>query len=358
MKIKQFLKDKYPVFLIFIVIIGLLIWNPYKRLATQIKNNDQKEGSVLSEEFKFHRIIDGKGVNDEKEVMPELVAVMIENSSDAWPLSGLENASIVYEALSEGRIPRFLTIFPITDLPDEVGPVRSARPYYVQIAKSFDALYAHVGGSPDGLALIKQIGLEDFNEFYNGQYFWRDEIGRFAPHNVYTSKDLILNKYREGVQKEKKYSWVSFENLKSDESKFILPYDVIVNYTPSTYQAKYVYDPAIKKYQRYQAKEPLITREEAKVFVDNVVIEEHPHQVLDSVGRRSIELSGKGRVWVFRNGEMVEGSWTRETSTSPVKYLDLNSTEIKFMPGTTWVNLVEVDSFTPPTIIIQENSTK
>src|SRR5581483_6348891 len=95
----------------------------------------------------------------------QVTAVMIENSLDARPQSGLDQAGIVFEALAEGGVTRFMALFQDTQ-PDYIGPVRSARPYYIQWLLGYDAAYAHVGGSPDALNDITAWHVKDLNQFY------------------------------------------------------------------------------------------------------------------------------------------------------------------------------------------------
>src|SRR5690606_23920743 len=127
----------------------------------------------------------------ERSRSPRTVGIMIENHYDARPLSGLADASVVYEAPVEGNYTRFLAVFPEDAEVQKIGPVRSARTYYLDWVSEYpDMLYMHVGGSPDALEKIKTHGIFDFNEFYRGWYYWRDS-GRYAPHNVYTSSALF-----------------------------------------------------------------------------------------------------------------------------------------------------------------------
>src|SRR5262249_15833287 len=113
-----------------------------------------------------------------------VTGVMIENSVQARPQSGLNQAGVVFEAIAEGGITRFLALYQDTT-PDNVGPIRSARPYYEQWALGFDAGYAHVGGSPEALNDIKAWGVRDLDQFYNSGSYHRIS-SREAPHNVYT----------------------------------------------------------------------------------------------------------------------------------------------------------------------------
>src|SRR5581483_7848643 len=124
------------------------------------------------------------------QVAPALAArpvtgIMIENSDFARPQSGLQDAGVVYEAIAEAGITRFLALYQDSS-PQYIGPVRSLRPYYIDFAAPFQASIVHVGGSPDALSEVKSGGFRNLDEFYNGDYFTRISA-RDAPHNVYTS---------------------------------------------------------------------------------------------------------------------------------------------------------------------------
>jgi hypothetical protein len=114
------------------------------------------------------------------------IAVMVENSVDARPLSGLHHAQTVFETVAEGGITRFLAIYATSTPSTPIGPVRSARPYYVEWASMFGGLYGHVGGSPAALELLAHAPVSDRDEFSYGTLYTRT-ANRDAPHNAYTT---------------------------------------------------------------------------------------------------------------------------------------------------------------------------
>ncbi len=118
-----------------------------------------------------------------------ITAIMVENSPEARPQSGLVDAGVVYEAIAEGGITRFVTFFQEAQ-PEVVGPVRSLRPYYIDWVRQFDAAVAHVGGSTQALRQVKAFGVKDLDEFANAGAYWRDSA-RYAPHNAYTSTENL-----------------------------------------------------------------------------------------------------------------------------------------------------------------------
>ena len=118
------------------------------------------------------------------------IAVMVDDQRDARPQSGFTDASVVWQAPAEGGIPRYMLIFQDRVSPS-VGPVRSARQYYIAWAAEWKAMYAHVGGSPQAMATLRAQGrgqlVYNADEFrWGGVYFHRTK-DRFAPHNVYSA---------------------------------------------------------------------------------------------------------------------------------------------------------------------------
>ena len=117
--------------------------------------------------------------------------VIIENSENARPQSGLASADILYETLAEGGITRFFALYQ-QEYPKIIGPVRSIRPYFIDIAKEYNVPFIHCGGSEEALNEISSdSSLMSLNEIQQGSYFWRDNL-RVAPHNLYTSSNNIL----------------------------------------------------------------------------------------------------------------------------------------------------------------------
>ena len=175
--------------LIFLLYIFRYLWLPEKSSSIQTPNLAPE--SVLN--FRHPLTGEPSAIEIPK---PQVFAVMVENSAEAWPLSGLDQAFLVIEAPVEAKIPRLEGFYYLGQKEvEKIGPVRSARPYYVDWAEEFGALYAHVGGSP---AALKQItasnDLFDLNEFWHGPNFWREAF-RFIPHNVYTSTELLTQAF-------------------------------------------------------------------------------------------------------------------------------------------------------------------
>jgi hypothetical protein len=151
----------------------------------------------------------------------QLYAVMIDNFRAARPQSGLAVASLVYEAPAEGGITRYLAIFSPDSAPAEIGPVRSARAYFLNWAKELGAIYVHVGGSPEAIELAKNLGTNDLNEFYKGSFFWRSD-NRMAPHDVLTSGEKLTSYQQLKSENVLEYPAWQFKDVATSTTNIIL----------------------------------------------------------------------------------------------------------------------------------------
>ncbi|HRH31825.1 MAG TPA: DUF3048 domain-containing protein [bacterium] len=278
--------------------------------------------------------------------LPQVFAVMIENSADAWPLSGLEDAFLVIEAPVEGNIPRFITFFSGEQAADaqvtpvaKIGPVRSARPYYLDWSAEFDSIYAHVGGSPEALDLINQRDMFDLNEFSQGEYFWRDVPRRQAPHNVYTSTDRLAEAALELETPDSTYgTWLFKDDAPiGAESARSLAIDWGEG---SLYDVAWKYDPASNDYTRLQDGIVFKTQAGASIVANNVAVLASDVTVVDGVGRRHIRTLGTGDALVVQDGTLILGTWKKDSIDDRLRFYDASGAEIRMNSGKTWIEVV------------------
>lgn len=266
-------------------------------------------------------------------------AVMVENHPDARPQSGLSKAQLVWEAPVEGGITRFLAVYDGTEKADEIGPVRSARPYYLDWAKELNAIYLHVGGSPDALTDLPKMKILDLNQFFNAQYFWRATV-RQAPHNVYTSSDL-LNKAKDDKQwgDSDIQSWLYKDDAALSDRPTSVP-DVDINFSAPDFEVLWKYDTQANDYVRSMAGQPHNDKDGSPIIAKNVAVEFTKVVVLDSEGRRQIDTVGEGRALVFFDGQSIDGTWKKTAAENRTRFYDSNGNEIVFNAGSTWIEVV------------------
>lgn len=283
------------------------------------------------------------GIGTYSEVNQRAFAVMINNHPKARPQSGLHKADIVYEILAEGAVTRFLAVFQ-SELPEVVGPVRSARDYYIYLSKGLGAIYVNYGGSPEAFDLLQYREITDYiggivrKGYADDQFFYRADF-RGAPHNVYTTADNLL----EGAKKRnfpltkeiEAFSFLSEEDRQDVGGENAT--DVTITYSNS-YKPGFIYDESSAKYQRFvNGKESNDRETKTPITVDNILIIEAPHRVVDSAGRRDIDLNRGGKGYLLRLGVMQEIEW-KNINGRITPYID--GEEARFVPGKTWVNVI------------------
>lgn len=264
-----------------------------------------------------------------------VTGIMIENSPDARPQSGLRDAGVVYEAVAEGGITRFLALFQDTE-PTYVGPVRSVRPYYLDFLGPYDASIAHVGGSGEALAQIKSQKIKDLDQFSNPGPFWRERT-RYAPHNMYTNvKEL---KKLEKAKGWKASAYASLERgAESKPAATPTASTINVELSRLLYNVSYKYDKKSNTYLRSLANRPHVDAKSNKQLAPAVVIV--PIIPRSQNGIYSVyAVNGKGKVLVFQNGTVTEGTWTKKNRKSQFQLKTKDGEMLKLAPGQTWFTI-------------------
>lgn len=258
-----------------------------------------------------------------------VTAIMIENSMDARPQAGLPGAGVIFEAVAEGGITRFVAIYQDSE-PDYIGPVRSVRPYYIQWAMGFDAAIAHAGGSAEALNLINAQGVKDLN--HNSAYFWRVN-NRTAPHNLYTS----LAKLRE-YEAQKGYGKANFTSLaRKAEQPLATPKARAIdfNVSSSNFNVHYDYDAATNSYKRSEGGKPQTDEKSGAQLAPKTVV-----ALVMAQGKSHIYTTyaviGSGPVVIFQDGNVIEGTWKKDSNTANFTFADAVGNPIQLNPGQTW----------------------
>lgn len=327
---------------IFLTGLGLLIW--FGR-ASQIEQS-AVESVIDASEAKpcpYRRRLDGICVESALGVDPELAAVMIENSREAWPLAGLASARVVYETPVEGNVPRFLAIYAAGDEVKKVGPVRSARPYYLDWVSEYgNTMYMHVGGSDEALEKIDAANVFDLNEFYRGQYFWRSD-DRPRPHNTYTSSVLwqkARKDYGKYYETEAYDSWVFDER---EPCQADCAAEVTVAFLSPTYDARWVFNSSTQQYARYQNKQVQQDADGVSITADTVIVQRVKSATIDEIGRKKIDTIGSGEALVFRDGYLIEGRWEKASRKDRTQFYDEKGGIISFKAGKIWIEVAPLN---------------
>lgn len=274
------------------------------------------------------------GIDASAEVAARPVtAIMIENSLAARPQAGIADADMMFEAIAEGGITRFIGLFQ-GSMPGSVGPIRSARPYYVDIARTFDAAYVHAGGSPDALERINQLQVKDMSAFESGDTYFR-VMFRDAPHDLYSTMEKIDKRRGElGFNSSTFAPW----KRKNDTPQTPTASQIQLTLSSSPFNPSFTYDQSSNTYQRQQ-NGSVHTDDNGKSVSPKVVI-----AVVTTVGQDGIystyRLTGSGEIRVFQDGIVSQGTWSKDSPESPFVLKDKNGLEFSLNKGQTWVTLV------------------
>lgn len=328
--------------LVFLTGLGLLAWFGYSFFGTPSSPPPDAEATDTASgvSCEYRSSLNGACTTQEG-VSARTIGVMIENHVDARPQAGLVKASIVYEVPVEANITRFLALYPSTEIVEKAGPVRSARPYYLEWLSEYgDALYMHVGGSPEALDKIEAYDVFDLNEMTRGWYFWRADE-RSAPHNTYTSSKLWTKALKDYPRPANEVfdSW-SFADDTDPACSEDCVASVRVVFDTSAYEVEWRYVSSTRQYQRYQSGRPHQDEDGTPIFADTVIVQHANVTVIDDIGRRSIETAGSGSAAVFRDGYGIEGSWEKRGRSGRTMWRTEDGTDIPLRAGKIWVEVV------------------
>ena len=289
------------------------------------------------------------------------LTVMVENHTEARPQSGLSSADVVYEAVAEGGITRFMAIY-LCNLPDvQVGPVRSARTYYLDWLGEYDGLYVHVGGAntpgpADALSQIIRYDVKDLNQFSIGfPVFWRDyqRVGHpvATEHTMYSTIEKL---WEVGAKRgwtavdEKDVRWdknfITWE-FKDDGADGTVN-NITVNFWESqpNYRVEWNYDTTTNTYKRKNGEPHMDLNNNQQLTAKVVIVQFQKESNANDGYPGNVHLlyktTGSGQALIFQDGNVVEGKWVKATRTTRTKFVDSKNREIELNRGEIWIQTV------------------
>lgn len=318
------------------VAVGALIFINQKP-AEEASNQTPAPIVEEPEPVKYYSPLTGLEVADEAATKQAVTAIMIENSPDARPQSGIKNSGVVFEAIAEGGITRFLVLYQ-EQKPKLIGPVRSVRMYYVEWAAAFNASIAHIGGSAAALREVRNGKYRDIDQFFNPGAYWR-ATDRYAPHNVYTNFSRL-----DALNKAKGYktsSFTGFSRKDGEPSDEPTATKVTVNISGPTYNSTYVYDKKTNTYARSQGGAKHLDRESGQIkpsVVIGMMVDEST--VFEDGYRQSIKTVGSGTAYIFQNGTAQKATWKKASKTKQIAFYGADGKEISLVRGQVWITAV------------------
>jgi hypothetical protein len=274
---------------------------------------------------------------------------MVDDQADARPQSGFNSASIVWQAPAEGGIPRYMLIFQ-ENAPGMVGPVRSARYYFIAWAAEWRAVYVHAGGSPQALSTLRSQGngqlvynADDFR--YEGRYLWRIKT-RFSPHNLYTDGSHLRSLAK--VVRAKDGPLVGAWSFAPDAPLANRPVGGRIAVAYLANKIRYDYDRATNTYGRsvFNTSPQVDAADRKPVTPKNVIVmlvhfgplnDGHPIK-----HRLEATIIGKGTAWIATNGQTIKGTWRKDGLTKPTRFFDAAGQPVTLTVGQTFVQVMPI----------------
>ena len=320
---------------------------------TTIEAPKQGEGAIETtmnydfEKGKTVSLLTGEMI-DEKVAKNRIIACMINNIDVAMPQSGIGNADIVYECVVEGGITRLMGIFQDYKKLTKLGPVRSARHYYVDIANEYDAIYTHFGQTKYATSEIKAIGIDTLSGLsaLGGTVFYRDSA-RVAPHNAYTSGKGIKagikkSKYeKENILTDSRFDFnLEQQSLEDENAKKANKVTLRMNdYSKPWFE----YNKKKGTYYRWQYGNKHIDDQTGKqLSYENIIIQFANYSDIDHNGYQDIDLVSSGKGYYVTEGKYIPIKWSKKSKNKMTNFYTMDGQDLKVNPGKTWISVFPV----------------
>ncbi len=279
----------------------------------------------------------GRPLADEIEIVrrPALVVKIDNHPAARRNHSGLAVADIVFEEIVEGNITRFLAVFH-SNGSDPLGPIRSGRSQDVALITSLDyPLFAWSGGNPGVTRLIADSPVVDLNAVRGGRGYYRGPGS--APHNLYSNTEALWQQTPDDHPgpPPQQFQYVRpEETFEGDEEVAVVNVDV------GNIRVQWDWDAESGKWLRSQLGSPHVDVTHGPIAFTNVVVMSVPYgrSVIDATSPEA-QTVGVGDVWVFSDGQLIQGEWARLTPEAPIEFYDPSGGRIALTPGNTWIEL-------------------
>jgi hypothetical protein len=287
------------------------------------------------------------------------VAVVYNNHHKALPQSGLAQASLYYEVIAEGNITRVVAVF--NDLQSaKIGPIRSTRHYFLDLALDYDAVFVHHGGSPQGYEAIRRLNVDHVDGMADDKAFWRDPVRSKQPgmfeHSSYSDAQRIrdaIERYEYQPTLTRKHN-LGFAFETTTLAQGLRAVNITVPFSEG-YTAFFSYDSKQKKYLKFHEDGPHIDEEtEEQLAVTNLIVQHAPIEIIagDDAGRRDVRLVGAGSGYLFTLGKTVPIEWEKKSHETPTRWSFPDGKPLTLNPGKTWICIVSPET----ELMINENN--
>lgn len=315
---------------------GITAYTLLNQKPEEVARVEQKP-KPAPEPVKYYSNLTGAEVKDQATTTQAVTAIMLENSPDARPQSGLKDSGVVFEAIAEAGITRFLALYQ-EQKPQLIGPVRSVRMYYVDWVAAFNASVAHIGGSANALKEVRNGTYRDIDQFFNAGAYWRAS-DRYAPHNVYTSFERL-----DALNAKKGFTTSEFTGFtRKDSTASAAPTASTINVKISgpVFNSSYTYNATTNTYDRSQGGAAHLDRESGQISPRVVIVlKVNQSTIFEDGYRESIDAIGSGSAVIFQDGVAQEVTWNKPSKQAQITFTDANGADVPLARGQTWITAV------------------
>lgn len=336
-----------------VIILVIIILVAGSLLIAKMLNKNKSNDLVLDNttqndvvENELYISLSGKKTDTYVAQNAPVFAVMIPNDTyGARPHTGLKDAGIIYESLTEGGITRFLALYQGENV-EKIGPIRSLRLHFLSIAAGYNAAIVHVGGNDDALVKVGSNNekYKNLDQMSTNKYFYRDYTYNKSgnPNTMYVSFEDLQN-----FSNEKKYKETSdFEPFARKDEKITEGEEanyIDIKISSSEFNPIYNYDATTNTYLRsYENGTKAEDSKKGQISPDVVVVMKMDFYT----GEQDCQIAvtnGKGEAIVFQDGYVIKCYWEKESDFSSIKLVDANGENIKLNRGQTFISMIPKD---------------
>lgn len=336
-------KGLIVILIVVVIILGVLIGAKFVGKGEKTNANpDEQQNAIPEEDTKNTGIKTWSGNS-------RSIAIMIDNVGEAKPQAGLNEAAIVYEITVEGGLTRLLAVYKdIKDQEETIGPVRSARPVFIDYVLENDSIFVHYGYSKRAEGDIEKLKINNVNGLVTESAFWRTTEKK-APHNVLTNMKKII-----GYAEKQGYKTTSTQKsvLKYVSNEIELENGQTANTVNMPYTAShkvtFKYNPETKLYERYvngKVEKDMVSKQ-TRVTKNIIITYAHNYTTDEDAGygRQEIENIGNLEGYYITNGKAIKIKCSKSSRNAQTVYKDENGKEIDVNDGNTYIQIVPIDT--------------
>lgn len=295
-------------------------------------NEKEKETEV-----KYYAPFTGEEVTKEEAEKPAYF-VSVENSNAARPQAGLNYADIVYEFMAEGGVTRFLALFQ-NDSAEKIGPIRSMRTYFIDLAYEYNVPFAHCGGSHDALDRIKSEGAMTLDEMANGSYYFRDKTIKVQEHSLFATSEKLLELINNKGYVNEITTGLTFDSFFWDKSDLKAVSSLSIDFN-KYYSTSYTFRDGFY-YKSMNGEELLNRHDDIPVELKNIVLQNVNYSSRLGELYLDADLVGEGTGIIISNGKAIDVTWSKANLNSQTIFKDVNGSIVPLNVGQTWWHILD-----------------